>query len=537
MSTNRRHFLEKAALGTLATGFLQGCWSPFRIKSQWSNALEIEGVDPVSIKTPSSFDELKSIIKSAETAGSSLKMVGSGHSFSDVAFSDDILLKPQGLNQPLPLDRSVLKDSFKTDQNLVNVESGITIREVNQFLDSKGLALQNLGGYDAQTISGATMTGTHGSGMRFGPIHSQIRSLVLITSEDRVMLIEPTNGITDPQRFQGAVPGRNGSTLNAQLIQDDQYFNTVVVSMGSCGVVYSVIIEAQPKFWMNESRTIMTWGDLKKQGGFLQRLVSGEVIGTNPGEPRHYEIYFSPYCLAKNGGGMENHTCLLTQRFEIDEPGKLTRDEKKRGRQGDKRLDRLVHLSRHGDRLVRFLNKNPGTGAGFVETGLKLLRDKTYINRSFDVFNLGPVNEIRAYGIEMCFDLDDIIPATESLFKLARTYHDRGWIHSSPPSIRFVAGSDAHLCMTQSKNCAFIEIGMLVEANGGDQLLEGYERHFMKNFNARPHWGLDLNVLSNASQVRELYGSRWDSWLEVYRDLNKTGVFNGRFTDRLNISI
>ena len=52
-----------------------------------------------------------------------------------------------------------------------------------------------------------------------------------------------------------------------------------------------------------------------------------------------------------------------------------------------------------------------------------------------------------------------------------------------------------------------------------------------------PHWGLDMNILTNIDQVKALYGASCDDWLEVYHDINSSGVFNGRFTDRLGISV
>ena len=175
---------------------------------------------------------------------------------------------------------------------------------------------QNMGGYDAQTISGAIMTGTHGSGINFGPIDSQVRSITVVGSGGRVMIVEPSDGITDPNQFDGSITIANNETIRGTLIQDDKYFNTILVSMGSCGIVYSAVIETIDLFWLDEVRTMTTWGALTSSGGFLHRLMNGEKIGNKTGDPTYYEIYFNPY--NRKNTNPADHNCILTKRFVID---------------------------------------------------------------------------------------------------------------------------------------------------------------------------------------------------------------------------
>jgi len=462
-------------------------------------------------------------------------MVGAGHSFSDVAFCRKTLLLPDKLDKELIINRSTLQESYKDNEMLVQVEAGMSIKKINEILDDKKLALQNMGGYDAQTISGAIMTSTHGSGLLFGPINDQIRSMTVVASNGRVLIVEPSNGITDPDLFPGYIKIRDQEPVSATLIQDDKYFNGIVVSMGSSGVIYSVVLETIPSFWLNEVRTLTTWGALIAPGGFLRRLVDGERIGEEADQPKYYEIYFNPYC--RTSSDPKNHTCLLTERYVIDEPNERSRKERKRGRQGNKMIKFLTRLTREGEDLVRFFNKHPRRIPKFIETSLKELRDDSYKNVSHKIFHIGAPNDMRAYGIEMSFKLENIIEAVEDCFVHAKFCQERGWMHSAPPSLRFVAPSNAFLSMTNNQVSAFMEMGILVGSNGSNELLKSYERLFIEKYNARPHWGLDLDILSNIDQVKSLYGTSSDEWLAVYHDMNSTGVFNGQFTDRLGISI
>jgi hypothetical protein len=91
--------------------------------------------------------------------------------------------------------------------------------------------------------------------------------------------------------------------------------------------------------------------------------------------------------------------------------------------------------------------------------------------------------------------------------------------------------------MMYGRDSMMLEMGMLVHANGADDLLKKYEAQFSSEFRARPHWGLDLKVLQDFSEVRALYPESADRWLAVYRAMNQKGTFNATFTDRLGISV
>src|SRR3989441_2694434 len=81
-------------------------------------------------------------------------------------------------------------------------EAGIRLRELNAHLDAHGLALSNMGGYDGQTVAGVISTSTHGSGIGFGPLPEQIRSLDVVAGGGAGCPIqrsgEDTAGIPSP---------------------------------------------------------------------------------------------------------------------------------------------------------------------------------------------------------------------------------------------------------------------------------------------------------------------------------------------------
>ncbi len=499
--------------------------------------MNLAGVDPEQIIVPTSLEQLVQIVASAQRQQRRVRMTGSGHSFSDVAINDECLLRPQGLTLPLKLDRRQLADHVEAREELVRVESGITLRDLNPWLwNVEGLALSNLGGYDAQTIVGAAITGTHGSGLTHGPIASQIQSLQVVSVDGEVLQIEPADGITDARRFPGHIETRAGRVA-ARLVQDDHLFRAVTVSMGCMGIVYSVVLRAEHQYWLAEHRVPTTWGALTRSDGFLDRLIRDRKLddGDAP-DPEYYEIYVNPYPSRPNDP-IEQRRCLLTKRYKRRVPPvRLTREETTRGKVQDWQLKLVNSLTGHGGSIASFLNDNPDKAGWVIDQSLDAIEDKGgFVDRSYQVFHLGEANHVRAYGIEMAFDVKQSVEAIERLFMHAEELRARGFVHSSPPSLRFVKSSDAWLAMQHGRPTMMLEMGVLVCANGSDELLESYEHMYMRLMQARPHWGLDLNVITSFEQVRQLYGSAADQWLAAYRKLNPHGTFSGRFTDRLGL--
>lgn len=534
---SRRDWM-RASAGLGLSGLATACCPPAQLSDKiWTNALQLDGVNPEQVRTPTSLKELVAIVKEAEANHKGVRMTGSGHSFSDVAFSEGYLLSPVQLNRKLELDRSQLRAQFRDDPNLVRFESGTRLRELNPQLFSAGLALSNMGGYDAQTIVGAAMTGTHGSGIGYGPIASQIVSIELVGTGGEVLKLEPANGITDPANPTPLLATPEGP-VPARLILDDEVFNAVAVSMGCMGIVYAVVLRVEPRFWLKEVRTRATWGELSQPGGFISRLLSHSKLDDGDGpDPHYYEIYFNPYPSRPNQPPA-THRCLLTRRYKLSEmPTQLTPDDRKRGRFGSDALRAAAELTGYGARLMEFVNAHPDQVPRVIDESLAALEDRSYIDASYNIFHLGPANLVRAYGIESGFDATQTVAAAERLMSIAQGLAQKGWLHSSPPSLRFVKQSSCHLAMQYGRDTTMLEIGMLVGATGADDLLKTYENQFATEFRARPHWGLDLKVLNSFEQVRALYPGSADRWLKVYRALNARGTFNAAFTDRLGISI
>jgi hypothetical protein len=516
-----------------------GCFRPHR-DAKWHNDVWTRCIDPQRDTTPASLDEVAKAVAAAAKGGYRIRAVGSGHSFSDIALIDGHLLRTNGLNRPIPLDPGTLADAWRRPDAppLVAVEAGMTVRQINAALDAKGLALQVMGGWDEQTAGGVVSTATHGSGLKFGSSSSFVRSLVLCTGSGRVLQIEPKNGIT--ARFPGGVATPDGLYRPAELVQDDAVFQAAVVSVGSLGVIYSVVIEVEKKYWLHEFRTLTTWEDTQGPDGFLgQLLATGEPPKeTDPqsgalGEaPRHYEIWVNPYA-GKSG----KHSAVVVKRYYRSSPP-TTRCAPR----GQLWLHIVTAMDIRDPALAAgYINGNLARAGGLIDEGLRAFVGPQEAQHctddvSYRIFNAGDVNKLQAYSAEPALDIKDTIPAMSRLMEIAATkVKNKTGVNAGPISVRFVQPSEAFLSPHYGRPTVTFELEALVGVNHMSQTLRDEELALLRDFKARPHWGLDVSVCHCESVMRDLY-PRFDDWKAQFLRLNDAGVFNSQFTDRIGVS-
>jgi L-gulonolactone oxidase len=104
----------------------------------------------------------------------------------------------------------------------VTVQAGIRLRDLNAELARRGLALPVLGTVAHQTVAGATATGTHGTGIRFGCLSTLIRSLELVTAD--------------------------GETLRVSGVENAELLPAARASLGLLGVVTQATLTCEPAF-------------------------------------------------------------------------------------------------------------------------------------------------------------------------------------------------------------------------------------------------------------------------------------------------
>lgn len=185
--------------------------------TNWS---KLQRFSPRETLRPRSEDELAGIVRRAAAEGRRVKVMGAGHSFTAIAVTPDIHVRINALDQLHEIDEA---------HGLVTVGAGITLKRLNRLLDGHGLALTNMGDIDAQTLAGAISTGTHGTGLAYGGIATQVRRLRMITADGAVVDVDPA---TDPELFACARVG-----------------------LGALGILTRVTLQTVPAFriWAEET--------------------------------------------------------------------------------------------------------------------------------------------------------------------------------------------------------------------------------------------------------------------------------------------
>ena len=447
-------------------------------------------------------------MRRAEAERTTVRLVGAHHAWSDVALTDGLLAEPDRLSGLIELDDGTLRPQ-PPEKRLVRVLGGTSVRALNAALDRDGLALPNMGGYDAQTIAGVVSTSTHGSGLRWGPFPNLVRSLDLVVAGGDVVRVEPPDGPTDPVTFAAA----HGDAR--RLVQDEATFLAAVCGIGVLGLIHSLVLEVREKFWLNEVRSVSTWESVRDS------VTEDGVLG----EGDHYELFLNPY--AGKGG---DHKVVVTRRGECPEPQHLPMDKGER----DPLTELASQLPITGVLLRLGARHWPSLLAWRFDATLDGMADDGYAAVSYRVFNIGEANRLPAYSMELGVALagNRHLEAVDRILAIAqeRRKADK-LIHTSPIALRFVAPSDAYASMMHGGATMMIELIMVDGSRRGYELLAGYEER-LADLGARPHWG-QYNALT-PDRPPALY-PHWGDWLAVEAELNASGVFDSPFTTRVGI--
>ncbi|MEV0059815.1 D-arabinono-1,4-lactone oxidase [Nocardia sp. NPDC050718] len=181
--------------------------------SSWVNWAGEQRCSPAVVAAPRGVEELAEIVTASAAAGRTVRVAGSGHSFTDAVLTDGTLIDLGGLDRVLDVD---------TAAGRVRVEAGLTLHAASPLLHSHGLAFPNLGDIDTQTIAGATATGTHGTGAKLCNISAALHSVEILRADGTTVEL---NEETDPDGWRAAR-----------------------VSIGALGIVTAVTLQLEPSF-------------------------------------------------------------------------------------------------------------------------------------------------------------------------------------------------------------------------------------------------------------------------------------------------
>jgi hypothetical protein len=248
-----------------------------------------------------SVTEIQSLLATAANEGKTFRAIGSRWSLSHIPHSRHYIHENDKLNLKFELDEAALEGSSAPNK-LFLFQCGNTIKEIGTYLKSRGFSMQTMGESNGQTIAGTIATGVHGSAWTTGSIQDSVRAIHLITgtSENDSILLQAASS--------KSVSGRLAERLNTRLVSDDELFYTALVSLGSCGFIMGVVLEAEPLYLLrryvgsialNDALELIQSLDFRNAHFKIDTLnnrIHREVDEHGNGiEPVHFKVYVNPY--------------------------------------------------------------------------------------------------------------------------------------------------------------------------------------------------------------------------------------------------
>lgn len=350
-------------------------------------------------------------------------MVGSGHSWSAACLTNDTLVNLDNYSQVLNLNKEKLQ---------VKVQSGIKLWQLNEHLDKHGLALKNLGSIAKQSLAGAISTGTHGTGINFQILASQIEEFSLIKAD--------------------------GQKITLHHERDKNLFNQGVVSLGCLGVISEITLNVAKAFNLHDVTIAVPFNQA------LEKL--NELIKTTD----HFKMWWFPHTdkmvLYKYQQTTKSRNDSAFRQWFMDEfiSVNIYRTLLKIGninRQWRKQINRLLVLN-----FKSPLNR---------------------VEKSYKVFNVPepPVHR----ETEWAFDIsaaDNLLSDYKQM--IDRSEHRINFIQE----IRFTKADEYALSPCYQRDTIWLGV-YNADDSGWHELMTDFEE-LARKYNGRPHWGKEFTI-------------------------------------------
>ncbi|MEV5735208.1 D-arabinono-1,4-lactone oxidase [Streptomyces sp. NPDC052292] len=373
---------------------------------------------PARVVAPASVEELAAAVRRAAEDGLKVKAVGTGHSFTSIAATDGVLIRPRLLTGIRAIDREAMT---------VTVEAGTPLKRLNAALAREGLSLTNMGDIMEQTVSGATSTGTHGTGRESASIAAQIRGLELVTAD--------------------------GSVLTCSAEENPEVFAAARIGLGALGVVTAITFAVEPLFLLTAREEPMPFDRVVAE--FDQLWAENE----------HFEFYWFPHTGNTNtkrnnrSAGPEQPVGRLAGWFE---------DE---------------FLSNGVFQVAQWAGRAaPATVPAIARISSKALSARTYTDIPYKVFT--SPRRVRFVEMEYAVPRAALV---DTLRELKAMVDRSGLRVSFPVEVRTAPADDITLSTASGRDSAYIAVHMF-RGTPYQAYFTAAERVFTAH-EGRPHWG------------------------------------------------
>ena len=426
----------------------------------WINWARTERSTPTLTIAPDRIEHIVLAVVRALETGHTVKPIGGSHSFTGIGGTEGIRLDMRKLRGLISVDH---------ERSRVTLWAGTFLWELPTILDPLGLALPNMGDIDRQTISGATQTGTHGTGLRYGGLATGIVGMTLVTGTGEVLEIDES---------------------------DRALLDATALGLGALGIVVSVTVQCVPSFLLRAEESPDTLERVLRNYAELSR------------ETDHFEFYWFPH--TKHVRTKKNTRLDLSAGREPLSPVARWVDEE------------LVNNTLLGGVLAagRLM---PGTipSVNRVINGVSAKR--TYTDRSHRVFVTS--RRVRFTETEFSIPLEAVPRAiTELDAMIERT----GMRISFPIEVRNAPADTLMLSTAHGRETGYIAVHRYHRDDHREYFREA--QAIMRDHGGRPHWGKMHNL--DAEYFAQLY-PRFSEFLTVRDRLDPNRVFTNPYLEQV----
>ncbi len=213
----------------------------------WTNWSGGVTCTPARLAMPTSEEALAALLREAERAGWEMRAAGTGHSFVPLCTSAGVLLSLDGMQGVIETDATAMR---------ATVWAGTKIHQIGDPLLGAGMAMENMGDIDRQSLAGGISTGTHGTGPTLGSIATQVVGLRLLTA--------------------------TGDYLDCSAEREPEIFAAARVSLGMLGIITRITLRVLPAYRLHEHTWVVSFDECMAH---LDALIAAT---------RHFEFFWSP---------------------------------------------------------------------------------------------------------------------------------------------------------------------------------------------------------------------------------------------------
>ena len=203
---------------------------------------------PSAIFEPENEFQCELVLELARREGKTIRVAGVGHSPNDLACTSQYMLRTSKLNRVLEVTsfshlwcvfwRSYVLciSQVNTEKLYVVAQAGITLNDLHAQLAKNNLAMTNVGSISEQSLGGVVSTATHGSGITYGVLSTQVRALSLLLAD--------------------------GSRASCSRTERPDLFLATICGLGATGIILSVQLDLEPSFRLKEKQHSLSFDEV-----------------------------------------------------------------------------------------------------------------------------------------------------------------------------------------------------------------------------------------------------------------------------------